>query len=194
MKSIIPKDTRYIPFTQQKSCCVPTSINIVMYKLGIPLIPQELLGYYLGLILPVKYRHLFFNPRKGKKYKTGYGVYKSIVQYNNIFKKLNIPLKIKKYPIKNFKNQENLISFIHNFCKKDKDFAVLLQAGVLNDNRKRSGHMCVVDKIYPDKKVVRLIDPSPNAPKWREISVDKLRKAMEHHPTGGGAFWELKKV
>lgn len=59
MKNIIPKDTRYIPFTQQKSCCVPTSISIIMYKRNIPLIPQEVLGYYLGLIVDPEFKNLF---------------------------------------------------------------------------------------------------------------------------------------
>jgi len=66
MKNIIPLATRYVPFTQQKSCCVPASISIVMYKRNIPLLPQELLGYHLGLIIDPQNKELFWNPRTGK--------------------------------------------------------------------------------------------------------------------------------
>jgi len=195
MKEIIPKDTRYVPLTQQRSCCVPASISIIMYKLGIPLVSQEVLGYHLGLIIRKKHKNLFWNQKTGKKYKTGYGVNKSITEYNKVFKKLKIPLKIITYPIKNFKTTEEIISFIENLCKKDKDFSVILNSGVLNNNKKKAGHMCVVDRIYPNKKSVRLIDPSFNRPKWRIIEISKLKKAMELHPTKeGGAFWEFEKI
>jgi len=43
--SSVPTDSRYIPFTQQPYWCTPTSIQIVMHKLGLPLVSQEELGY-----------------------------------------------------------------------------------------------------------------------------------------------------
>ncbi len=49
---IVPKDSRYIPFSQQPYCCVPTSIQMVMYRHNIPLVPAEELGYHLGLTVP----------------------------------------------------------------------------------------------------------------------------------------------
>ena len=107
MKNIVPKDTRYVPLAQQRSCCVPTSISIVMYKLGIPLIPQELLGYHLGLIVDKKYKKLFWNVRTGKRPKAGYGTRASEKQYNmrSVFKKLNIPIKTTEYSITNFQTK-----------------------------------------------------------------------------------------
>jgi hypothetical protein len=51
-KEIVPSDSRYVPLTQQKWCCVPTCIQMVMIKQGIPLQPAELIGYELGLIVP----------------------------------------------------------------------------------------------------------------------------------------------
>ena len=196
MKEITPKDTRYIPFTQQTSCCVPTSISIVMYKLGIPLISQELLGYHLGLIVDKKDKYLFWNVKTGKKPRTGYGTQMSKKEYNanSVFKKLHIPLEGISYPVDKFEKKKELVSFISHCVKKDKNLLVFLSSGILNGNKRKNGHACVVDRIYPAKNIVRLIDPSSSRPKWREVTINKLIKSMKLHPTGKGRFLELKKI
>lgn len=196
MKNIIPKDTRYIPLTQQRSCCVPTSISIVMYKLGLPLRPQELLGRYLGLIVSKESKGLFWNPRTGKKPKAGYGTRTRLKQYNpnSAFKKLGIPLKMTVHPIDKFKTKKDFVSFVLNCVKRSKNILVCFNQGVLSNNNKNAGHVCVVDQIYPSKDTIRLIDPSSNQPKWREVKINKLKKAMELHPAKGGGFWELERV
>ncbi len=196
MKNIIPKDTRYVPLTQQNSCCVPTSINIIMYKLGIPLVSQELLGYHMGLIQDKKNKYLFWNVRTGKKPPTGYGVWaiKGKFGIDLAFKKLKIPLKIFKYPINDFKSREEIVLFIANAIKKDKDIMVFLRSGILNDTDSMNGHACVIDRIYPKKDIIRIIDPSATQAKWREFKIDKFIKAVKSHPTGDGRFLEFKKV
>ncbi len=160
MKDVTPKDTRYIPFTQQSYCCVPTSISIVMYKLGIPLIPQELLGYHLGLVVGKKDKNLFWNPVTGEKPGTGYGTRISKKQYNAnlIFKKLKIPIKVTDYPIEDFKSKKDLVSFISSCVKQNKNLIAFLRSGILNNNKKMNGHACVIDRIYPAKDTIRLID------------------------------------
>lgn len=195
MKEIIPKDTRYIPFTQQNSCCVPTSISIVMYKLGIPLMPVELLGYHLGLILDKDKKHLFWNVRTGKRPDAGYGTQMNKKEYeiNSVFKKIKIPLKVTTYYINDFKTKKDLVSYLVNSIKQNKDIIVLLNSDVLNNTKNMNGHACVVDKIYPAKDIVRLIDPSSFQSKWREIRIDKFIKAIKLHPTGQGRFLELTK-
>lgn len=196
MKNIIPKDTRYIPLTQQKSCCAPASISMVMHKLGLKLISQELLGHYLGLIVSKEDRHLFWSPTTGKKPKSGYGTRINLKQYSSsvAFKKLGIPLKIKIHPITEFKTNKELIPFVFNKVKNNKDILICLNSGILNNNDKQGGHICVIDRIYPKKNTIRIIDPSPNQPKWREIKISKLKKAMELHPARTGGFWELEKI
>lgn len=195
MKNVTPKDTRYIPFTQQQSCCVPASISMVMYKLGIPLIPQELLGYHLGLILDKKNKDLFWNVRTGKRPTTGYGTQMQKKQFNinPTFKKLKIPIKVTDYTLGNFKTKEDLISLIFNQIKKNKDLIVLLASDVLNGTKNNSGHACVIDRIYPTKGTIRLIDPSAKRAKWRELKIDKFIKAVKLHPTGNGRILKLEK-
>jgi hypothetical protein len=197
MKEIIPKDTRYVPLTQQPACCVPTSISIVMLKLGIPLISQELLGYHLGLRVNKKVKSLFWNTKTGPKPRAGYGTRlftKEKYNANLAFKKLGIPLKATDYPIEDFKSKEELISFVSSSVKQDKHLLVFLSSGILNKKRKTNGHACVVDRIYPKKDTIRLIDPSARQAKWREFKIDKLIKAMKLHPSGKGRFLELKKI
>jgi len=196
MKNIIPEDTRYVPLTQQSYCCVPTCISMVMYKLDIPLIPQELLGFHLGLVLNKKDKNLFWNARTGKKPKTGYGTQMGKKQFeiNLIFKKLKIPLKVTACLIKNFKTKKELISYISSSVKKDKNLIVLLRSGVLNNTDSMNGHACVIDRIYPAKDIIRLIDPSAKQAKWREFKIDKFIKAVKLHPTGEGRFLEFEKI
>ena len=196
MKNVTPKDTRYVPLTQQRYCCVPTSISMVMYKLGIPLMPQELLGYHLGLVVNKKDKNLFWDIRTGKEPKAGYGTQASKKQYemNLVFKKLKIPLKVTQYPIENFRTKKELISYISDCVKKDKNLIVILRSAVLNNSDSINGHASLINKIYPKKDIIRLIDPSATQAKWREFKIDKFIKAINLHPTKKGRLFEFKKI
>jgi hypothetical protein len=74
--SPVPDDSRYIPFTQQPSCCVPTCIQIVMYRHDIPLRPAEEIGYHLGLVVSPDRSKLFSNVRTAAEAPSsaGYGI------------------------------------------------------------------------------------------------------------------------
>ncbi|MDR1300499.1 MAG: hypothetical protein LBK50_02215 [Candidatus Nomurabacteria bacterium] len=60
---VTPNDSRYVPFTQQKYDCAPTSIMMIMYRNGIPLMSTEELGYRLGLVVPPKDKALYCQSR-----------------------------------------------------------------------------------------------------------------------------------
>jgi hypothetical protein len=193
MKNIVPKDSRYIPLVQEQSCCAVACILMVMYKRSIPLIAQELLGYHLGLVVSPDNRHLFWNARTGKKPKSGFGtqIFSKLYEPNNAFKKLKIPLQFSVHHVDTFKTEKEFKKFIVDAVKADRDLLVCFDHGHFNDEEKHAGHVCVIDRIYPKKDLVRLIDPSPNRPKWRLVKIAKLKKAMELHPANGGSFWEL---
>ena len=116
---------------------------------------------------------------------------KNEYEMNSIFKKLKIPLKVNVYHISIFKTKDELITFISNAIKRDHDLIVLLNSDVLNDTQNNNGHACVIDRIYPTKNIVRVIDPSAGQAKWREITLDKLIKAMSFHPAGNGRILKL---
>ncbi|MFZ5982611.1 MAG: hypothetical protein ACOYS2_03535 [Patescibacteria group bacterium] len=196
-KEIVPKDSRYVPFAQQKSCCAPTSISMIMYKNKIPLLPQELLGYHLGLTVEKECKNLFWNSKMvGERPPSGYGTRIVLNKYNpnTVFPKLKIPLKMIYHPISTF-NDIDFKKFMVDAVKKDKDVCVCFNHGVLKGERAGNGHVCVLDRIYPSKGLVRIIDPSVNQPKWRIVRISLLKKAMEVHGDDKmGGFWEFKKV
>lgn len=193
MKNIIPRDTRYVPFTQQKSCCVPASISMIMYRLGVPLVSQEELGYHLGLVLDKESRQLFWSPRAGKKPPTGYGVqtYKDQFSLRVAFKKLHLPIKVLEHHIDSFADKAALVAFISTGINDNKHFMAILGNDVLNGTRKNGGHACVIDRIYPKRDIIRLIDPSVARAKWREIKIAKFIKALKLHPIAQGKIVEL---
>ena len=99
MEEIVPKNSRYMPFTQQAACCVPTCFQMIMYKHGIPLKPSEEIGYHLGLVVHPDRKKLFYNVRtSSEKPPAGYGtrIYDPEFEPNNAFRKLGIPLTFEK--------------------------------------------------------------------------------------------------
>lgn len=202
MKEIIPKDSRYIPFTQQPYSCVPTSILMVMYRLSIPLMPAEELGYYLGLTVPKEVASYFWHSRIGKRKSSplrpiaGYGtrLWEKGYDPDKVFKKLGIPLTMKLRSIKTFKDFVAFKKYLLDLSKKDFDVLMCFHHGTLANNpEKDNGHVVVLDKIYPSKGTIRFVDPKRGA-KWEVVKMKKMYEAMKAHPNITGGFWELKKT
>lgn len=197
MSEVVPTNSRYIPFIQQSACCVPTCFQMVMYKNNIPLRPAEEIGFYLGLIVHPDRKKLFYNVRTSKeKPPAGYGtrIYLPEFQPNNAFKKMSIPLACKVKVITQFNSPEVILKYLTNIEKGDRDVLLCFNHGVLiDDHLKDWGHVCVFDRIIDGK--IRLIDPSPDQPKWRLVSVEKMFQAMKKHGEQKSAgFWEIKKL
>lgn len=195
-RNINPTDSRYVPFTQQPYCCAPTSIQIIMYKLGLPLLSQEELGYHLGLVIPLGDKDLFWNARVSENppSEAGYGTQIQEPEYhpNEAFKKLNIPLNFAYNLIDNFYSTEEIRSYLKNAEKNDRDIIACYRYGTLHDTDSNDGHANVFDRYLPDTDEVRLIDPAATAPKWRIVPLKKLFKAMRAHGADkSGGFWEL---
>jgi hypothetical protein len=197
MKEVVPSDSRYVPVTQQRYCCVPACIQIVMLKHRIPLIPQELLGYYLGLIVPKEDLQYFWNARTGKKPKSGYGTqifYKKEFEANNAFKKLHIPLKMNYKFIDKFKSLKAFTEYLNRIEIENKDVLTCFDYGTLHKTNYHYGHVSIIDRVYKNKGKVRLVDPERNVPKWRIVEIKKLFDAMKRHgKENGGGFWILSK-
>lgn len=190
-KGIIPKDTRYVPLTQQKWCCVPTCIQMVMLRYNIPLIPAEVIGDAMGLLVPKRDLKYFWDGKTGPKPKAGYGTQlNEQVQANKLFEKLGIPLRMKWYLIDEFPDLSAFRHFLENI--HNKDILICFDWGTLKNSNYHFGHVCVLDKIYLDKGEVRFIDPDFDSPKWQTVKIAKLYKAMQHHGKENSAgFWEL---
>src|SRR4051812_21672916 len=90
------KKSRYVPFTQQKFCCVPTCLTMVMYRHGIPLQPAEDIAYALGLTVPEEDVWLFDRVRTGERPSAGWGtqIYKPEFEINKVLGEIKIPLHV----------------------------------------------------------------------------------------------------
>lgn len=193
-----PNDLRYIPLTQQEYCCVPTCMQMVMYKHGIPLVPAEELGYHLGLVVPPEKARLFIKVRTSETPPaSGYGTQIYLPEYepNKAFKKLGIPLSFSMKPITEIKTAEQLLEELETAESKDKDVLLCFNHGALIDDPSRDwGHLCVFDRMVDGQ--IRIIDPSPNQPKWRLVSAEKMLEAMKIHgkrKTAAG-LWYLENL
>ena len=195
---VVPNDSRYIPLTQQEWLCVPTCIQMIMLRNNIPLLPAELIVSRMRLIIPEKDKHLFWNKniQIGRKPKAGYGTQLSIHEgvsfINNLLEELKIPLKMKKRLIDQFKNINQFNNYLKNLSFNDLDIIVCLDSGIINYNKIKGGHVCILDKVDVNKNEVRLINPSFRRPKWQIIKMEKLFQAMKVHGEKNGAgFWEF---
>jgi hypothetical protein len=194
MKEVVPKDSRYVPMTQQVYCCVPTCFSIIMYKMGIPLIPQELLGSYLGLTIPKDAKKLMWNIKVGKPGPAGFGTRIDKMgdkKANEVFKKNKIPLRMKIYNVDKFSDQE-VYDYLMRIEKEDIDVLACFENAFFTKEPGAHGHACVIDRVDPKKKTIRLIDPSFRQPKWRIVKIKDLISAMRMQTNNASAgFWEL---
>ncbi len=192
---IIPSDTRYLPLTQQRWCCVPACIQIIMLRHSIPLVPAELLGYHLGLTVPEEELQYFWRGRTGKKPHAGWGTQIKKEEYspNVVFERLGIPLRVGLKLISTFPDYDAVKDYLNETINRDKDVLVCFDSHVLYGTEYQGGHVCVVDKADGEK--VRLIDTLYKAPKWREVALKKLYEAMKvHGDEKSGGFWEIEKI
>ncbi len=192
MTKVIPA-SRYVPLTQQRWCCVPTCIQIVMLRHKIPLLSAELIGSKLGLIVPGEDKKYFWNARTGEKPPAGYGTQagKPLFSPNRALKSLGIPLNMTWTLIGKLEDYD---SFIEYLSKIDytKDYLVCYDWGTLFDQEYEGGHVCVLDTIDLQNESITIIDPDYNAPKWREVSTRKMHAAMlKHGKSKSGGFWEI---
>lgn len=197
VKDVVPKDSRYTPLTQQKWCCVPTCVQMVMLRHNIPLQPAELIGYHMGLVAPNDALQYFYNARTGSRPPAGYGTQAGKAEYgpNKVFKKLNIPLKMSWSLINKFKTIDDFRAYLSETSKQDKDVLICYDWPTLFDKDAKDhwGHVCVLDRIYLDQDKVRFIDPSSNSAKWISVSIPDLYEAMVFHGKDkSGGFWEIE--
>jgi hypothetical protein len=195
---IVPKDSRYIPFTQQHSCCAPTCIQMVMYKNKIPLLPAEEIGYYMGLTLPPDAGHLFYNVRTSDSPPTsaGYGTQIGTKGFtlDEAFSNLKIPLRSDLELADSIVDEGYLLKRLKEIESNNEDALICLNSSVLiGEYRPNSGHLVVFDRIANDK--VRIIDPNPNQPKWRQIDIAVLFKSIKIHGNErSGGIWNIKLI
>jgi len=194
MNSAVAATSRYIPIVQQPYCCVAACFLMVMLRHKIPLIAQESLAYELGLIVPKEKRMLFAKVRTGKRPKSGYGTQIQKPEYapDKIFSKLKIPLRMRF--LSGSSLQGKVSETLSEIVNQNGDALVCFDAGKLYGTSYKGGHVCVVDAIDVKRGLVRLVDPSASNPKWRDVAIAKLERAMNiHGDENMCGIWQLYK-
>lgn len=184
--------SRYTAFTQQPYCCVPASLQIVMYRRGIPLIDQEDIGYELGLTVPEEDKHFFNKVRTGEKPPAGWGtqIYNPKYDINKALAKLDIPFKVRIHTIDYLQSSQKLKKFLQDAQKADGDVLLCFENSVLWKRDTKNGHVVVFDGLESDD--VWVVDPSRSFPKHHKVSVNKLYQAMlEHGSKKSAGAWEI---
>ncbi len=181
---------KYIPLTQQKYCCVPTCLAMIMYRRKIPLIPIENLGYALGLTVPKEDVYLFDKVRTGERPQAGWGtrIGEPEFEINKVLKTLAIPLTV---------DIDSSISSVDELRTKlkavqdtDGDALICFDYGKLWDIDVQAGHVCVFHGV--DNDDVWLIDPERNVPKNRKVSLKKIFEAINYHgPANSCGVWTV---
>jgi hypothetical protein len=196
--AVMPNDSRYIPFTQQDYCCVPTSIQMIMYRNNIPLIPAEELGYHLGLTVPPDAANLFYKPRVAATPPStaGYGtqIYNPDYEPNKIFKKLGIPLVFDKKLADELQDEDDLLDELRKIESEGTDALLCFNHGVIRGQyQPNSGHVVVFDRVIDGK--IRIVDASWKHPKWRLVEPSLLLDAIKQHGNkNSGGVWHFRKV
>jgi hypothetical protein len=171
-----PNNSRYVPFTQQPACCVPTCLQIVMYKEGIPLVPAEEIGYYMGLVVRPEKKNLFFDVRTAEEAPAaGYGIQR---MPDAAFEAMGIPLTFTVRPIADFPTKTDLLQeLLRVEANNGNALLCFNQGGLVDDDSQNWGHVGVFDRVV--KGQIRMIDPSPEQPKWRLVPVENLFNGMK---------------
>ncbi len=169
-----------------------------MYKLGIPLIPAEEIGYHLGLVVRPEDGYLFYKARTSNTPPTaGYGtrIYDPNYELNTAFKNMGVPLRYRLEPIQQIASSDELQEILIQTESDDANALLCFNHGALVDDDERDwGHVVVFDRIIDGD--IRIIDPSPTHPKWRIVNIEKMYAAMKKHgekKTASGV-WTLTKT
>lgn len=127
----------------------------------------------------------------------GYGtqISKKPYQPNTVFKKMNIPLEMHYHSIDDFEDIKMFTAFIHRVVKENRDVLVCFNYKSLYGMGNNGGHVSIVDRVYPKKRELRLVDPTRFQPRWRTVKIKKLKKAMEVHAKDSSpGFWEFVRI
>ncbi len=167
---------------------------MIMLRHDIPLVPAELMAHYMHVVVPKKIQKQFWNIRTSTRIQAYGTQLNEHLTADPMFKKLNIPLRMSWRLIDEFATYKEFKNHISSYRRANNDVVVCFNAKALVYGMVDNGHVCVLDRVYPRKESIRIIDPGQKQPKWRMVTMKKLYKAMQVHGKDNKAgFWEFKK-
>jgi hypothetical protein len=113
-----------------------------MYKLGIPLLPAEEIGYYLGLTVNPSRSFLFYKVRVADTPPAaGYGtqIYKPEYEPNAAFRNMGVPMHMIMKPIDSFVSADEFLDELKKIESEGKDTLMCFNHGALVDDETKTG-------------------------------------------------------
>jgi hypothetical protein len=187
----------YKPLTQQKYCCFPCAIQWILLRRNLKWIDQEDIAAMCDMRIPKKLEHLFRRKFKITNKPSDYGtnVYTSKDKHvERLFEKYKIPLKVKRILINEIKDPAE---FVFRNIKSGNDLMLDFHWYGLG-KRERSwniGHAVVTSGIKMVKNpVITFGDPRQSGPKFWEVKMSALAKAMDKKYDGHErGFWVISR-
>lgn len=180
---IIPQNTRYVPILQQPYCCGPACLTMVMIRNGIPPLPQELLGYHMGLVVPEAQKGAFWQVRTASSPVAGSGFGTQVQNegygLSKVLRDLAIPLDFTYIAADSIDSVAHLEKRVEQIIRSDGDVLVCLNwAALTGQAEKNWGHILCVDQI--EGSDFRLVDTDVGA-KWKSFSASRIYDAIRTH-------------
>ena len=169
-------------------CCVPTCIQMVLSRRGLPPLSPEDIGIDLGLTIPPEEKSNFKKIHSGKMPSAGWGTRINEETYglNNFFRKNKIHLESKFTSVEEIKSVKN---YINENLLKGNDILVCFRYGTLYPGGALFGHGSLIESI--EKDTITLVDPHGER---KKVNVNDLITSIKVHYKNGqnlGGFWSI---
>jgi dipeptidase E len=183
--------SRYEPISQKPYCCVPTCLQIVLQRNGLPKPSQEEIGIELGLVVPPEYADEFENVtvRDEPIVSSGFGTRIQDPNYSveTLIEKKGWPFSFSRTLATQISDVNKLRDLLTDVESRNADALICYQ------NDRGYGHVVVFDRLIDND--VWFVDPSPNYDKWRSMSIAEVYKRIQAHgDVNSGGIWHLEKM
>lgn len=157
-------------------CCVPATLQWILYRHGLDVLDQETIGAELGLRLPLKGKE-FFNSKKihyvVNEPKEGYGtqIEKEKYSIKKFFNTYDIPLQISE--MHQFTDSVPLKEFLVRHLSKNNDIIIRYNNELLKrEGQKSCGHFSVIAEF--DDETNTAIIGDPELPHFKNATLDQI--------------------
>lgn len=170
----------YRPIQQLPYCCVPATLQWILYRRGLDILDQESIGATLGLRLPLKAQSIFKNTDilfTDVVPATGYGTQIELEKYStaNFFAKNNIPLTISGLII--CASDSAVAELLTTHLSLDDDIIIRYNNHITRPpDQKSYGHFSVITHFDSTTNQVIIGDPEP--PFFKTVSLAQITTAI----------------
>lgn|SRR3989338_82582 len=176
---------KYKHISQKPYCCVPACVQMILQRRKLPTLKQTDIAYDLGIVLPLKDRHLLPKSHKGRKPRAGWGTRINLKKYSftEFFKRREYPLRETFWSAKQFSSVKKFKKFLIDNIEKENDLLVCFNYPMLYRIKGSWGHASLIEEVKGDNVILR--DPNPKHRKARRVLLNDLLNALKNHHHGG---------